>query len=163
MWTNPRRSPRRRCPRQPRMFTAQRPHAEIVCGLLWPPFFASAWRLLRGSYSGIAQRLRLSPKIRSLAVLPLRNLSGDPAQEYLADGITEALIGRLSNIHDLRVISHTSVMRFKESAALHTGDRQNTRRGRCRRRLCHERRRSHSRHGPADSRRNRRAFLVPNL
>jgi TolB-like protein/Tfp pilus assembly protein PilF len=53
------------------------------------------------------------PKIRSLAVLPLRNLSGDPAQDYLADGMTEALIGRLSTIRDLRVISHTSVMRFK--------------------------------------------------
>lgn len=51
--------------------------------------------------------------IHSLAVLPLRNLSGDPAQEYLADGVTEALIGRLAGIHDLRVISHTSVMRFK--------------------------------------------------
>ena len=53
------------------------------------------------------------PRIRSLAVLPLRNLSGDASQEYLADGMTEALIGRLANIHDLRVISHTSVMRFK--------------------------------------------------
>jgi TolB-like protein/Flp pilus assembly protein TadD len=51
--------------------------------------------------------------IRSIAVLPLRNLSGDPAQEYLADGITEGVIGRLANIHDLRVTSHTSVMRFK--------------------------------------------------
>ena len=48
-------------------------------------------------------------------MLPLRNLSGDPAQEYLADGVTEALIGRLANIHGLRVISHTSVMRFKNS------------------------------------------------
>jgi TolB-like protein/Flp pilus assembly protein TadD len=39
-------------------------------------------------------------------------LSGDPAQEYLADGITEALIGRLANIHDLRVTPYTSVIRF---------------------------------------------------
>jgi pentatricopeptide repeat protein len=42
-------------------------------------------------------------------------LSGDAAQEYLADGMTEALIGRLSNIRDLHVISHTSVNRFKNS------------------------------------------------
>jgi len=54
-------------------------------------------------------------KISSLAVLPLKNLSGDPTQEYLADGMTEALIGRLSAIHDLRVISRTSVMRFKDT------------------------------------------------
>jgi TolB-like protein/Tfp pilus assembly protein PilF len=53
-------------------------------------------------------------KISSLAVLPLKNLSGDPTQEYLADGMTEALIGRLAGIRDLRVISHTSVMRFKD-------------------------------------------------
>ena len=55
----------------------------------------------------------LQPAIRSLAVLPLKNLSGDPTQEYLADGITDELIGRLSRIHNLRVISRTSVMRFK--------------------------------------------------
>jgi pentatricopeptide repeat protein len=54
----------------------------------------------------------IQPKVRSLAVLPFRNLSGDPSQEYLADGMTEALIGRLAEVHDLRVISHTSVMRF---------------------------------------------------
>ena len=55
------------------------------------------------------------PAIRSLAVLPLKNLSGDPTQEYLADGMTEALIGRLSRIQDLRVISRTSVMHFKDT------------------------------------------------
>jgi TolB-like protein/DNA-binding winged helix-turn-helix (wHTH) protein/Tfp pilus assembly protein PilF len=55
------------------------------------------------------------PPIKSLAVLPLTNLSGDPKQEYLADGMTEALIGRLSEIHNLRVISRTSVMGFKDT------------------------------------------------
>lgn len=55
------------------------------------------------------------PVIRSLAVLPLANLSGDPSQEYLADGMTEELIGRLSNIHGLRVISRTSAMHFKNT------------------------------------------------
>ena len=55
------------------------------------------------------------PAIKSLAVLPLKNLSGDPRQEYLADGMTEAVIGRLAGIHDLRVISRTSVVRFKDT------------------------------------------------
>jgi TolB-like protein/DNA-binding winged helix-turn-helix (wHTH) protein len=53
--------------------------------------------------------------IRSLAVLPLKNLSGDPAQEYLADGMTEEVIGRLASLRDLRVISRTSSMRFKDT------------------------------------------------
>jgi TolB-like protein/Flp pilus assembly protein TadD len=59
---------------------------------------------------------RTSPaptEIRSLAVLPLRNLSGDPTQDYFADGMTEALIARLSSIQGLRVISRTSAMHFK--------------------------------------------------
>jgi TolB-like protein/Tfp pilus assembly protein PilF len=55
------------------------------------------------------------PRIRSLAVIPLKNLSGDAAQEYLADGMTEAVIGRLSGIRDLRVVSRTSSMRFKDT------------------------------------------------
>jgi TolB-like protein/Flp pilus assembly protein TadD len=55
------------------------------------------------------------PKIRALAVLPFKNLSRDATQEYLANGMTEALIGRLSGIHDLRVISRTSSMQFKDS------------------------------------------------
>jgi TolB-like protein/DNA-binding winged helix-turn-helix (wHTH) protein/Flp pilus assembly protein TadD len=56
-----------------------------------------------------------APKITSLAVLPLKNLSGDPAQEYFADGMTEEVIGRLSMIRGLRVISRTSMMQFKDT------------------------------------------------
>jgi TolB-like protein/thioredoxin-like negative regulator of GroEL len=57
----------------------------------------------------------VSPEIKSLAVLPLANLSGDPAQEYFADGMTEAFISNLARIRALRVISRTSVMRYKGS------------------------------------------------
>jgi len=52
-------------------------------------------------------------RISSLAVLPLENLSKDPEQEYFADGMTDALITDLAKIHALRVISRTSVMRYK--------------------------------------------------
>jgi TolB-like protein len=55
------------------------------------------------------------PRIQSLAVLPLKNLSGDPTQEYLAEAMTEALISHLSRIHDLRVISRTSMMGFRDT------------------------------------------------
>jgi serine/threonine protein kinase/Flp pilus assembly protein TadD len=58
---------------------------------------------------------RVSPApIRSLAVLPLVNLSADPLQAYFADGMTEELINSLSRISALRVISHASVMQFKD-------------------------------------------------
>ncbi len=55
------------------------------------------------------------PKIESVAVLPLENLSGDPEQEYFADGMTEELITDLGKISALRVISRTSVMHYKGS------------------------------------------------
>ena len=54
------------------------------------------------------------PQIRSLAVLPLENLSADPAQEYFADGMTDELITMLAKNADLRVVSRTSVMQYKK-------------------------------------------------
>jgi TolB-like protein/DNA-binding winged helix-turn-helix (wHTH) protein/Tfp pilus assembly protein PilF len=69
-------------------------------------FFSSvrAWR----GYSG-------GNRIRSLAVLPLENLSGDPGQEYFADGMTEELTTSLAKIKSLRVISRTSAMQYKKT------------------------------------------------
>jgi TolB-like protein/DNA-binding winged helix-turn-helix (wHTH) protein len=52
-------------------------------------------------------------KIRSLAVLPLENLSGDPSQDFFADGMTDELITDLARIRALRVISRTSVTTYK--------------------------------------------------
>lgn len=64
------------------------------------------WRARRAAGQG-------SVGMQSLAVLPLENLSGDPNQDYLADGMTDALITELSHIRKLRVISRTSVMQYK--------------------------------------------------
>jgi TolB-like protein/Flp pilus assembly protein TadD len=55
------------------------------------------------------------PLIRSLAVLPLENLSGDASQDYFADGMTDELITHLAQIRDLRVISRSSMMTYKQS------------------------------------------------
>ena len=74
----------------------------VAVGLLW---------LVRERSS--IQPASASGGIRSLAVLPLQNFSGNPEQDYLSDGMTEALIARLSTIHALRVISRTSAMQFK--------------------------------------------------
>lgn len=81
----------------------------ILGGTAVLSLFAFGMLTYRGT--GLAKR----PAIKSLAVLPLKNLSGDPSQEYIADGMTEALIGRLSGIRDLRVISRTSVMSLKDT------------------------------------------------
>jgi TolB-like protein/DNA-binding winged helix-turn-helix (wHTH) protein len=56
-----------------------------------------------------------SPQIRSIAVLPLENLSGDPAQEYFVDGMTDALITDLAQISSVRIISRTSSMQYKQT------------------------------------------------
>ncbi len=60
-----------------------------------------------------AHRAAATASVRSIAVLPLDNFSGDPAQEYFVDGMTDELITDLAKIGGLRVISRTSVMRYK--------------------------------------------------
>jgi len=69
----------------------------------------------------LAQYLRQRPppgipgEIKSLAVLPMVNLSGDPGEDYFADGMTDTLIAGLAKVGSLRVTSRTSVMQFKGS------------------------------------------------
>jgi len=66
-----------------------------------------------GLRNRLLSRSATQPKIHSVAVLPLTNLSGDPQQEYFADAMTEELISELSRISSLKVISRTSVMQYK--------------------------------------------------
>src|SRR5579863_1480064 len=87
-------------------------------GVLRSPFWKrSGWALLLVFVGVTAWMLRPkngpSPVIRSLAVLPLENLSHDPSQDYFADGMTDELITELGQISELRVISRTSAMTYK--------------------------------------------------
>lgn len=83
--------------------------------LLWlAAMIAVCVSVLAGSWIAFA-RLHRPEAIRSLAVLPLANLSGDPNQEYFADGMTDELITELAHIPNLRVVSRTSVMLDKNA------------------------------------------------
>lgn len=79
-----------------------------VAGVVLAAIIGLTW-YVRSSRVGRAS----ASQIRSLAVLPLRNLSNDPNQEYFTDGITDELITDLARADGLRVISHTSVERYK--------------------------------------------------
>ncbi len=70
------------------------------------------------SYAGFIgwfKGLNGRPQFRSIAILPLENLSGDPQQDYFADGLTEELTVDLGQVSALRVISRTSAMVYKNS------------------------------------------------
>jgi TolB-like protein/DNA-binding winged helix-turn-helix (wHTH) protein/Flp pilus assembly protein TadD len=71
--------------------------------------------ILRTSWFAPAKSPVVPQSMSSVAVLPFLNLSGDPAQEYLADGMTDELIMELSKIGALKVISRTSAMRYKNA------------------------------------------------
>ena len=72
---------------------------------------ALAWKLIEIKWRGSAAVSAAS--IHSLAVLPLENLTGDPKQDYFADGMGDSLTTELSQIKKLRVISRSSVMQYK--------------------------------------------------
>ena len=76
---------------------------------------AESLRAIRDGASISASTKPLSGHVRAIAVLPLRNVAGDPAQDYFADGMTEAIISDLARIKALRVISRTSAMKYKGS------------------------------------------------
>jgi len=129
--------------------------AACVCGVL--VVLGMTFVLSRSGVKHLGQ-----PAIKSLAVLPLKNLSGDPTQEYLADGMTEELIGRLAGIHDPRVISRTSVMRFKD-IKLGPRDRQDAWGGCPGGGVGHTARKPDSYSRAIDSRCDRRVLLVGDL
>jgi TolB-like protein/DNA-binding winged helix-turn-helix (wHTH) protein len=99
----------------------------IAMGAARPETVASRtlpWKLLVGvlalavALAGVLVRTigwkrRSTSPIRSIAVLPLENLSGDASQDYFADGLTDELITALGQINSLRVISRTSVMHYR--------------------------------------------------
>jgi TolB-like protein/DNA-binding winged helix-turn-helix (wHTH) protein len=63
--------------------------------------------------TGLLRRTQPEHEIRSLAVLPFENLSGDPSQEYFADGMTDELITVLARLNTFQVVSRTSAMQYK--------------------------------------------------
>ncbi len=83
--------------------------AALVLGILLVLAFNAG-----GLRDQLLGRLRAG-EITSIAVLPLKNLTDDPRQDYLVDGMTEGLITELGKISALRVISRTSAMAFKDT------------------------------------------------
>ncbi len=73
---------------------------------------------LTGLYRWNTHRKLTDSAMRSIAVLPLENLSGDPSQEYFAESMTDALITELARFRSLRVISRTSILTFKGNRRL---------------------------------------------
>ena len=82
-------------------------------------FLIPGWIAYYFQFLGLGNPLRsiseIQRPIRSIAVLPLANLSGDPSQDYFADGMTDELITMLAKNTSLRVVSRTSAMQYKNA------------------------------------------------
>ena len=89
--------------------TWARPGLELTLSLVFVAVAAVIWLLWK------VRQPDGTPTIRSVVVLPLDNLSGDPSQDYFVDGMTDALTTDLAKLSSLRVISRTSAMRYKGS------------------------------------------------
>ena len=88
----------------------KRGRVRVAVGLLCASLAIASAAVLRGP---AADAPRARQPVRSVAVLPLENLTGDPADEYFVDGITDSLITALSRIEGLKVVSRNSVFSFK--------------------------------------------------
>jgi TolB-like protein/DNA-binding winged helix-turn-helix (wHTH) protein/tetratricopeptide (TPR) repeat protein len=106
-------------PTQPLLVDAGTPPIAANAGVRrWLPICAGAAGIVcmfGFSWRGIQTSTPPAPPIRSLAVLPLQDLSPDVGQEYFVDGITDEIITNLAQTLPLRVISRSSVMRFKRT------------------------------------------------
>jgi TolB-like protein/DNA-binding winged helix-turn-helix (wHTH) protein len=115
------RAPREVANAAPTKLEAQRPAQETIARRkkLWiGGLLAAGLLLLLGLVVRERRELLTKPPsapIRSIAVLPLENLTGDTGQQYFADGMTDALITTLAQIRSLRVISRTSAMHYRDS------------------------------------------------
>jgi TolB-like protein/DNA-binding winged helix-turn-helix (wHTH) protein/Flp pilus assembly protein TadD len=92
-------------------------HTKFLGGRTFLALSVATLVLLAAIVIGVRSRSsgNAAAEIRSLAVLPLTNLSGDPEQDYFADGVTDAIITELGKITSLRVISRQSVMQYRST------------------------------------------------
>jgi adenylate cyclase len=124
----------------------------VIAGGAW--WFLNANRPASVAAKAPAEAARLS-----IAVLPFANLSGDPAQDYLVDALTDELITGLARIRDSFVIARNTAMTFKGAAGRRQGDRQGTRGALCSRRLGAAEQRSDEGQRPTHRRRQWRSPL----
>jgi TolB-like protein/DNA-binding winged helix-turn-helix (wHTH) protein/predicted Zn-dependent protease len=111
----PEQPPDIKIPQTPLDLPAAPPPASIVGsrGMLWSLLIACLVLSAGTAAWLIYKKLHATEPIRSLAVLPLDNLSGDPGQNYFADGMTDELTTMLAKNSTLRIVSRTSVMQYK--------------------------------------------------